>query len=162
MDSTEDELNNITDLASVADWSGTTGALHDQLMDLLGKPMKLRDILFIPRPVWDATVAAFKVKETQSDGTTSERVLSPVELSRIEIFWRVTFLRLKATPDGVGGWGGSVASNGKFGTDPSDTKTKTQQCHRPHVGRRDNPIGANNHIGHVLPIPQQVWRCPLC
>ena len=101
MDPTDAELNNMATLQHVADWAGTTGEVHEQLMDALGKPSKLRDIAFINRTVWDNVVAGLKI-DTSSGTTTSERDLTPVEASRIEIFRRVTLLRLGANPDHVG------------------------------------------------------------
>ena len=101
MDPTDAELNNMATLQHVADWAGTTGEVHEHLMDALGKPSKLRDIAFINRTVWDNVVAGLKI-DTSSGTTTSERDLTPVEASRIEIFRRVTLLRLGANPDHVG------------------------------------------------------------
>ena len=102
MDPTEPELNAITSLQEAADWAGTSGETHTQLMKELGTPAKLRDILFIPRPDWDAVVSAFQITENDSSGTETTRILTPTEKARIEIFRRVVFLRLGATPDGVG------------------------------------------------------------
>ena len=98
MDPTEEELNNLNTLENAADWAGTTGAVHDHLMEKLGKPSKLRDLVFIARPTWDTVVASLTIKE-------AERDLTPVEFSRVEIFRRVVFLRLKVNPDGPGGAG---------------------------------------------------------
>ena len=89
----------------MADWGGTSGEVHNQLMAALGTPSKLRDIAFINRPAWDAVVGAFKVSTT-AGGTTTERDPNP----RIEIFRRVAFLRLGATPR-------SVRSVGAYNTD---------------------------------------------
>ena len=105
MDPTEEELNNLNTLENAADWAGTTGAVHDHLMGKLGKPSKLRDLVFIARPTWDTVVASLTIKEPQADGTEAERDLTPVEFSRVEIFRRVVFLRLKVNPDGPGGAG---------------------------------------------------------
>ncbi|CAL1165921.1 unnamed protein product, partial [Cladocopium goreaui] len=105
MDPTEEELNNLNTLENAADWAGTTGAVHDHLMGKLGKPSKLRDLVFIARPAWDTVVASLTIKEPQADGTEAERDLTPVEFSRVEIFRRVVFLRLKVNPDGPGGAG---------------------------------------------------------
>ena len=45
MDPTEVELNSMSNLLDVANWSGTNGAVHDALMVGLGTPSKLRDII---------------------------------------------------------------------------------------------------------------------
>ena len=105
MDPTEEELSNLNSLDNVADWAGTSGDVHNQLMEKLGKPTKLRDIAFIARPVWDNVVSQFKVADNTDPASPTERDLTPVESSRVEIFRRVTFLRMKIIPDGPGGAG---------------------------------------------------------
>ena len=102
MDPTEAELTAIDSLDKAGDWAGTTGPLQDQLLIALGKPSKLRDIAFVSRPAWDRVLQSFKIIETDAAGVQVEWDPSATEAARIEIFRRVVFLRLGATPDGPG------------------------------------------------------------
>ena len=105
MDPTEDELNGMSTLDDVGNWAGTAGQVQTALTAALGGPTKLRDIAFISKPDWDSAVSGLKVTVTAADGTPSERELTPVDKSRIEIFRRTVFLRLGARPDSPGASG---------------------------------------------------------
>ncbi|CAJ1428913.1 unnamed protein product [Effrenium voratum] len=108
MDPTEDELNGMSTLDDVGNWAGTAGQIQTALTAALGGPTKLRDIAFISRPDWDSAVSGLKVTVTAADGTPSERELTLVDKSRIEIFRRTVFLRLGARPDSPGASGPQV------------------------------------------------------
>lgn len=64
MGPTVDGLNNMASLAGVAQWAGTDGDVHTQLMTALGTRTKLRDLVYIARDVWDQVVGAFKIDTT--------------------------------------------------------------------------------------------------
>ena len=107
MDPTEAELNSMSNLLDVANWSGTNGEVHDALIAGLGTPSKLRDIAFISRQSWDRVVNALQlvaVAATDSDPAVL-RSLNPTEESRVEIFRRVCLKRLGVTPDAPGATG---------------------------------------------------------
>eukprot|EP00435_Cladocopium_sp_Y103_P030761 s851_g7.t1 len=104
MDPTEEELNAMTSLEHVADWAGLEAGLRQNLIRDLGTPTKLRDIVFITRPVWDAAVVLLRVTvpPATAGAEPTERELTPVEKSRVEIFRRVVMLRMQLTPDTPG------------------------------------------------------------
>ena len=104
MDPTEVELNAINTIPDVGNWAGVAGDLLNGLTLALGNPTKLRDVAFISRPTWDRTVASLKMAEPPPAGSpagtpATERDLTPVESSRIEVFRRVILLRLGIQPD---------------------------------------------------------------
>eukprot|EP00435_Cladocopium_sp_Y103_P055235 s871_g18.t1 len=122
----QDELNAMTTLEHVADWAGLGADLRQALIRDLGTPTKLRDIVFITRPVWDAAITLLKVPvPPATDGAApTERELSPVEKSRIEIFRRVVMLRVQQTPDTPGDPG--VARPGVITTPAQGTSSSAQ------------------------------------
>ena len=105
MDPTEAELNGMTSIEHVANWAELEEDLRNTLLKDLGTPTKqLRDIAFITRPVWDAALVLLSVPvpPAREGDTATEREMTPVERSRMEIFRRVVFLRLQMTPDTPG------------------------------------------------------------
>ena len=125
MDPTEAELNAMTSIEHVANWAGLEDDLRKTLLRDLGTPTKLRDIAFITRPVWDAVLVLLKVPvPPATDGAAAtEREMTPVERSRLEIFRRVVFLRLQMAPDTPGDPG--VAKPGVI-TTPVQGSANTQ------------------------------------
>ena len=125
MDPTEAELNAMTSIEHVANWAGLEDDLRQTLLRDLGTPTKLRDIAFITRPVWDAVLGLLKVPvPPATDGAAAtEREMTPVERSRLEIFRRVVFLRLQMAPDTPGDPG--VAKPGVI-TTPVQGSANTQ------------------------------------
>ena len=100
------------------------------------------DILFIPRPVWDTTVANLKLTETAADGTTLERDLSPVEQSRIT--------------DSCGGSTSLYTTYREPRAGLSDKEAQAQQRDWPHIGLPDHAAGADHGGRHVLPIQSKI------
>ena len=101
MDPSEAELNAITTLEHVAQWAGLDDSLRDTLIRDLGSPINLRDVAFIKRHVWDAAVLLIRraVPPASAGDKPTERELTPVEQSRLEVFRRVALLKVKRTPD---------------------------------------------------------------
>ena len=104
MDPSEAELNAITTLEHVAQWAGLDDSLRDTLIRDLGSPINLRDVAFIKRHVWDAAVLLIRraVPPASAGDKPTERELTPVEQSRLEVFRRVALLKVKRTPDTAG------------------------------------------------------------
>jgi len=101
MDPSQAELNAITTLEHVAQWAGLDDSLRDTLIRDLGSPINLRDVAFIKRHVWDAAVLLIRraVPPASAGDKPTERELTPVEQSRLEVFRRVALLKVKRTPD---------------------------------------------------------------
>lgn len=94
MEPTADELNAIDNLDAAYDWAGVPEDVRVALDQGLGKPTKIRDIVFIGRDVWDTIVARTKGKgEPDAEGNRPDRDLTAVDLARVEIFRRVCFRR---------------------------------------------------------------------
>ena len=165
MDPTEEELNNLNTLAEVADWAGTTGELHTQLMDLLGKPTKLRDILFITRPAWDRHRISGDRSTSRRHAGEKGHDMTPVEESRIEIFRRVVFLCPKVPPDGPGTPGpppavvGAASATGRCGTGDvlMNEEAQAQQHCGPDPRCGDAATGPGGVCRDVHQIQDQVW-----
>ena len=104
MDPSQAELNAITTLEHVAQWAGLDDSLRDTLIRDLGSPINLRDVAFIKRHVWDAAVLLIRraVPPASAGDKPTERELTPVEQSRLEVFRRVALLKVKRTPDTAG------------------------------------------------------------
>ena len=97
----------------VANWAGVEGDLKDRLLLKLGKPTKLRDVVFIDRQTWDQEIKELKMPgPPDADGNATERALNPTEKSRVEIFRRVTFLRSQVPPDRPGEGAPAIAVSG--------------------------------------------------
>eukprot|EP00435_Cladocopium_sp_Y103_P012019 s2504_g3.t1 len=106
MEPSAEELNQIETLDAAYDWAGVPGDVRTSLNAALGSPAKIRDIIFVPRMVWDTTVGRTKGKgPAGSDGVQPDRDLTAIDLARIEIFRRVCFRRLGVAPDTPGNLG---------------------------------------------------------
>ena len=100
MDPTATELENIQDLAGARAWAGVDGPLWAAFDDVLGKPARVREIVLIDRPTWDAAVATTKLPPVAP--ATDEKALTPAEKARLESFRRVCILRTGGIPDTPG------------------------------------------------------------
>eukprot|EP00438_Fugacium_kawagutii_P029318 Skav216040 [mRNA] locus=scaffold2930:33502:34827:+ [translate_table: standard] len=102
MEPTDDELQRIESLEAAYNWAGVPEDVRETLGRSLGTPSKIRDIVFIDRTTWDAVVAALKGLGPAGTDPRPERDLTPIDKARIEIFRRVCFKRVGATPDTPG------------------------------------------------------------
>eukprot|EP00435_Cladocopium_sp_Y103_P047821 s31_g14.t1 len=111
MEPSAEELNQIETLDAAYDWAGVPADVRTSLNAALGAPAKIRDIIFVPRTVWDTIVGRTKGKGPPgSDGVQPDRDLTAIDLARIGIFRRVCFRRIGVTPDTPGNLGPPVPS----------------------------------------------------
>ena len=105
MEPTAEELNQIDTIAAAYDWAGVPEDVRASLGQALGAPTKIRDIIFVGRTVWDTTVGRIKgLDPPDADGNQAQRDLTPVDVSRLEIFRRVCFRRVGPSPAHQGRW----------------------------------------------------------
>ena len=130
MEPTADELNQIDTLQAAYDWAGVPEDVRESLKEALGEPSKIRDIIFVARAVWDTIVGRIKgSKPPDADGNRAPRDLTPVDVSRLEIFRRVCFRRVGAQPDTPGSFGPAApavtaATPASIAAQPSGRKLK--------------------------------------
>ena len=65
----------------------------------MGDPQRVREVVLIPRSVWDTAVGAMRIPQVAPEPA---RAVSPAEGARIESLRRVCFLRVGSTPDTPG------------------------------------------------------------
>eukprot|EP00435_Cladocopium_sp_Y103_P044891 s554_g12.t1 len=127
MEPTAEELNQIETLTGAYDWAGVAEDVRNALDTALGKPTKIRDIIFVARTTWDTITARIQGKgPPNADGTVPARDLTPVDLARLEIFRRVCFRRVGAEPDTPGSLG-PAAPAATAATPASITATATSR-----------------------------------
>eukprot|EP00973_Karenia_brevis_P009705 1309297-Karenia_brevis.AAC.1 len=101
IDPTAEELQAITDVAGIFAWLGTNALVQNALVEELGggEP-RLRDIVYVPGPVWDAAVARIKVPVQDGE----PRGLRPLESGHMAMVRRIARLRLglRAVEGGIG------------------------------------------------------------
>ncbi|CAE7648821.1 unnamed protein product [Symbiodinium sp. CCMP2592] len=86
----------------------------------LGQPQRVREIVLIPRPSWDAAIAALKVIPLDADGAPEPaRDPTLVELARLESVRRVSCLRMGVTPDSPGAAGPSAPTPAMVAAGPA-------------------------------------------
>ena len=104
MEPTEAELNAITTLVEAFNWAGVSPEVRASLSRGLGNPGFIRDIVFVPRPAWDTVVGRTRGSAPPRGGAAGPPQpveLTCIDLARLEIFRRVCFRRIGATPDGM-------------------------------------------------------------
>lgn len=128
MEPSAEELNQIDTIAAAYDWAGVPEDVRASLGQALGAPTKIRDIIFVGRTVWDTTVGRIKgLDPPDADGNQAQRDLTPVDVSRLEIFRRVCFRRVGAQPDTPGTLGPPA---------PAVTAAPPAQIATPPTGRK--------------------------
>eukprot|EP00435_Cladocopium_sp_Y103_P066919 s30_g29.t1 len=103
MDPTPEELTQLGTLQAVLDWAEVSQGVALNVFEELGHPASIRDVVFIPRETWDASVLRAKVMDAPGEiQEAPKRALNPVELSRLEVFRRVCFRKAGVYPDTPG------------------------------------------------------------
>ena len=113
MEPTEAELNTISTLEEAFNWAGVSAEVRASLSRELGNPGFIRDIVFVPRPTWDTVVGRTRTTAAPPGGAAGPPQpveLTPIDLARLEIFRRVCFRRIGATPDSPGMIGAAPAA----------------------------------------------------
>ena len=124
MDPTTTELENITDLAGARAWAGVDGPLWAAFDAVLGQPTRVREIVLIDRPTWDAAVTTTKISPVAP--ATEERQLTPLEKARLESLRRVCCLLTGGIPDtpGAPGVAAPTAATPAPGGSPASSARK--------------------------------------
>ena len=95
MDPTAAELEQINTLAEVAQWLGLAGATRTAVLRALGDPTLIRQVVLIPRSIYDAAINDARVQVPGAGDTPAiERPLSPVERGRAVGLRRIARLRI--------------------------------------------------------------------
>eukprot|EP00435_Cladocopium_sp_Y103_P048091 s1327_g14.t1 len=103
MDPTPDELTQLGTLPAVLDWAEVSQGVALNVFEELGHPAFIRDVVFIPRETWDASVLRVRVRDAPGEiQEAPKRTLNPVDLSRLEVFRRVCFRKAGVYPDTPG------------------------------------------------------------
>ena len=85
MEPTADELSRITDLDGALQWAGVDGPFKQALLEGLGKPQLVRDIVYIPKDMWKAATDNIKYAPVPGQNAV-DLPLSVGEVARVAAF----------------------------------------------------------------------------
>ena len=96
LDPTPDELAAIDSITAAFDWIGATEALRGSVTNALGGGLiRLRDLVYIPGPAWEAAVATMRVPvPAVEDVAQDPRLLTAIEQGHVVSLLRIARLRL--------------------------------------------------------------------